>query len=348
MMRMQRWTQGDHASLSLFWGLCSWLGFLSLLVAEGCGSSATSKAPQSALEAKQQEKNGGAQSAGQNASADQSTGTGSQQGGSASAQSFVNNALLLVRRGQYEQAIHEAKTALQKNERYAPAMVIIARAQFHLGKFEFADSICDIALSIDAKSGQCYLLKGFIARKQENAPLAIEFFKKATEASPDLGAAWMNLGAEYIKAKNYSAAVPVLEKATQIFSNRPEAYLNLGSAYRGSGELVKAKQTLLQALKLKPKYPQAYFNLGILFLDAPSFPGVTKVDQLNAAIDYLTTYKQQMGFMSKDDPVDEYIQTAHKEIKREERRIANEAKRKARDAAKGAPKKPAASSKPGT
>ncbi len=253
----------------------------------------------------------------------------------------VRQALNLVRRGQYEQAINKAKAALRRNEKYVPAMVVMSRAYYHLGKMEFTESVCDIALEIDGNTGECFNLKGFVALKNKNEPLAMKHFEKATQVMPALGPAWLNLGVQYIKVKNYSAAVPVLERAASLMANRPTAHLNLGSAYRGAGQsdpatLAKAKASYDKALQLKSKYPIAYFNLGILFLDAPSYPGMNKLQQLNTAIAHFTKYKRQMTYINKNDPVDGFIKEAQKAYEREQKRIVREKKRSARNAAKKA------------
>jgi len=253
----------------------------------------------------------------------------------------VQNALALVRRGQYEQAINQCKAALRRNEKYAPAMVVMARAYYHLNKLEFTDSVCDIALSLDPSSAECLNLKGFVALKNENDPLAREQFEKATKAKDSYGPAWLNLGVQYLKVKNYTAAVPTLEKATQLLPNRPEAHLNLGSAYRGAGEVSKAQASYQKALSLKASYPEAYFNLGILFLDAQSFPGMNRLQQLNTAVEQFNRYKRLMTYLPKDDPVDSYIKEAQKSYEREQKALQREAQRKAREATKKAAPAPA-------
>jgi tetratricopeptide (TPR) repeat protein len=259
---------------------------------------------------------------------------------------FVRNALLMARRGRYEDAIREAKAALKRDEKYVPAMVVMARAYYHLNKTEFADSICDIALGINPNVGECYNLKGFIALKENDDTTARTMFEKATQVQPNLGAAWLNLGAQYLKVKNYGAAIPVLERATQLMPGRAEAHLNLGSAYRGAAkpgdnQVVKAQQSYSKAIQIKPTYPAAYFNLGILFLDAQSFPGMDKLQQLNTAVTYFNKYKQQVTYLAKDDPVDAYIKEAQKAHEREVKNREREARRKAREAAKKAAPKPA-------
>jgi tetratricopeptide (TPR) repeat protein len=251
---------------------------------------------------------------------------------------IVRQALLMVRRGKYEDAIRQAKAALRRDEKYVPAMVVMARAYYHLNKLEFADSICDIALGIRASTGECYNIKGFIALKNKNDPLAKAHFEKATQVQPGLGPPWLNLGAQHLKTKSYDRAAPALEKAVGLMPSRAEAHLNLGSAYRGQNQVVKAYNSYKKALQLRPTYPAAYFNLGILFLDAQSYPGMDKLQQLNQAVAHFNKYKQQMSYLSKDDPVDGYIAEAQKNYKREQKRREREARRKAREAARKKPK----------
>ena len=252
---------------------------------------------------------------------------------------LVRNALLFVRRGKHEEAIRSAKAALKRDEKYVPAMVVMARAYYHLGKLEFAGSVCDIALGINPSTGECYNIKGFVALKTEDEVEARQMFEKATQVQPSLGAPWLNLGGEYLKVKNYPAAIPTLKKATELMPSRPEAYLNLGSAYRGDGQVVQAYNAYTQALKLRSNnYPEAYFNLGILFLDAQTYPGMDKLQQLNTAVTYFNKYKSQMSYLPKDDPVDGYIKEAQKAYEREQKQREREAKRKAREAARAQPK----------
>lgn len=238
-------------------------------------------------------------------------------------------------RGQYEQAIRQSRAALKRDEKNTRAMTIMALSYYKLGKFEFAESVCDIALNISASVGECHNIKAFVALKDDNSPMALALFKKATEVSPQLGPAWLNLGAQYLKAKNFQAALAPLEKAAQLLPQRPQAYLNLGSAYRGLEKVIKAKAAYETALKLRGNnYPAALFNLGILYLDAETFPGMPKLQQLNMAVSYFNRYKQSGGARSEDDPVEGYLKGALRAIRTEQRRLEREKKRASRAAAK--------------
>lgn len=252
----------------------------------------------------------------------------------------VRSARLLIGQGKYEQAIRECKKALKKDEKYTLAMVAMARAYYELKKYEFAESICDIALSIKDNLGECHNIKGFVAMQFEDDPLAMSHFRKGTQVDPNFGPPWLNLGALLLRAKNYRDAVPALERAARLMPKRAAAHLNYGAALRGAGEYLKAYNELLRAKQLRPTYPDVHYNLGVLFLDAPSFPGMDLLQQMDKAVEHFNTYKKQVATLASDDPVDDFIREAQKKHEKEVRRLEREKRRaeraKARDAAKAA------------
>jgi tetratricopeptide (TPR) repeat protein len=266
--------------------------------------------------------------------------------------SEVKRALSMVRSGRYLDAIRESKQALKKSEKYTPAMEVLARAYFHLKKYEFAEAICDTAIGLEPKSGHCFALKGHVALALKDQPLALKHFKKATEVAPSLGPAWLNLGALYLRVKNYREAEPTLKKAVELMGARAEAHLNYGAALRGNNKVNEALASFNKALKLRTDYPAALFNLGLLYLDAKKVPSLDRMQQLKTAENYLQRHKSVAG-RNLHPSTDTYLQAAAKAIKREvrrlkreerrrkraERRKAREAKKKADAATKAAEKK---------
>jgi tetratricopeptide (TPR) repeat protein len=247
-----------------------------------------------------------------------------------------------LRAGRYEEAIQSSKLALQRDERYVPAMIVMAKAYYNVRKFELATSIIDIARSVDPNNAECYNLLGFIAlnRDPENPDRisATAAFKKATELNGNYAAAWNNLAAQYLYSKNYDGAVGAAEQATKLSASFPKAWLNLGSAYRGKQRYQEADQAYKHALQLDANYVDAYFNLGILYLDAKEMPNVDLVTRLNTAINYLNRYKQIAGYrLTKDDPADTYIAEARTNIDREQKRIERQNRQKQRGEPKPAP-----------
>ena len=105
------------------------------------------------------------------------------------------------KRQRYEDAIRQAKLALGRDERYVPAMVVLAKAYYYQRKYELATSIIDIAKSIDPNNAECFNLLGFIALTRDDRISATAAFKKATELDARYGNAWDNLAAQYLYAQ---------------------------------------------------------------------------------------------------------------------------------------------------
>jgi tetratricopeptide (TPR) repeat protein len=227
-----------------------------------------------------------------------------------------------LKRGRYEDAIRQAKLALGRDDRYVPAMVVLAKAYYYLKKYELSASIVDIAKSIDANNAECYNLLGWLALQRDDRISATAAFKKATDLDANYSAAWNSLAAQYLYAKNYQAALGAAERAAQLAPRWPKAQLNLGSAHRGLSHYKEAEQAYQQALQMDPNYAEVYFNLGILYLDARDMAGVDLIQRMNTGINYLNRYKQVASYrLTKDDPAESYIADARTAIDREQKRL---------------------------
>lgn len=246
--------------------------------------------------------------------------------------------------GRYNDAVQLAKAALNRNERYTPAMLVMAKAFYKLGKYEWVRTLWETMQKNNAspaEQAEVYQLLAFMEVEKENIPGAIELLKQAVSARPENALTWNNLGGLYLTAKNYREAVPALERATQLQPTFAKAFMNLGSAYRGNKDYAKAKSAYDRALQLFSNYADVVFNLGILYLDADKMPGQDVIAQMNTAISYLQRYKQMLGArLPKDDLSDPYIAEAQEKISKEEKRIEREKKRLEREAARAAKKAP--------
>jgi tetratricopeptide (TPR) repeat protein len=248
----------------------------------------------------------------------------------------------LFKSGRYPEAVAEAKAALTKNERYTPAMLVMAKSFYKLHKYEWMKKLWEMMQAngaSNAEKAEIYQLLALLEVDQKNVPGAIVLFKQATEAKPDDAVLWNNLGAQYLAAKNYAEATPVLEKAAGLQPGFAKAHLNLGDAYRGDKQYEKAQAEYQRALQLFPNYADAVFNLGILYLDADKYPNMDLFAKENTAIQYLQKYKQMMGStLPASDPADAYIAEAQEKIKKEEKRLDRLKKQQEREAARAAKK----------
>ena len=248
----------------------------------------------------------------------------------------------LFRAGRYADAVVAAKAALNKNERYTPAMLVMAKSYYKLHKYEWMKKLWEMMQAnnaSDSEKAEIYQLLAFLEIDGKNVPGAIALFKQAAEAKPDDASLWNNLGAEYLAAKNYADALPVLEKSVHLQPGFAKAHLNLGDAYRGQKQYDKAEAEYKQALQLFPNYADAVFNLGILYLDADKMPNMDLFAKENAAIQYFQRYKSMMGgALATSDPAEGYVLEAQEHIKKEEKRLERLKKQQERDAARAAKK----------
>ena len=260
----------------------------------------------------------------------------------------------------YQGAVVQAKAALNKNERYTPAMLVMAKAYFKLGKNEWVKTLGDMmknAGASEAERSDIYQMLAFMEVEKRNTPGAIEMFRKAAETRPESAILWNNLGAQYLVAKNYREAGPVLEKSVQLQPTFAKAHLNLGSAYRGVKAFDKALAEYKRALALFPRYADAVFNLGILYLDADKMPNIDGTAKLNTAISYFEQYKKMLIAAGQVVPpeAEAYLTEAQEGIKKEQKRIERQKKQEERDrqrtakkAADDAKKPPPAPAAPGS
>lgn len=256
--------------------------------------------------------------------------------------------------GNYEAAVAQAKAALNKNEKYTPAMMAMAKAYYKLRKYEWVRTLWKMmqaASASDAEQAEMYQILAFMEIEKSQTPQAIELLRKTVEKRPDHFQAWNNLGGQYLIAKNYREAAPALERATQLNPTFAKAYLNLGSAYRGLKEYEKSQASYEKALQLYSNYADAVFHLGILYLDADKITNMDAIARLNQAITYFGRYKQMLGAAGqRPDPLaDTYVAEAQDKITKEQKRIERQKKAEERErqrAAQKAAKEAAAAAAP--
>ena len=77
------------------------------------------------------------------------------------------------RSGRYDAAVTQAKAALNKNERYTPAMLVMAKAYYKLGKTEWTRKLWEMMQAngaSDAEKSEVYQMLAFLEVDQKNVP----------------------------------------------------------------------------------------------------------------------------------------------------------------------------------
>ena len=88
----------------------------------------------------------------------------------------------LYKVGRYPDAVLAAKAALNKNERYTPAMLVMAKSYYKLHKYEWMKKLWEMMQAngaSNAEKAEIYQLLAFLEVDQKNVPGAILLFKQA-------------------------------------------------------------------------------------------------------------------------------------------------------------------------
>ena len=214
-----------------------------------------------------------------------------------------------------------AGEALRIDPNFKDAMVTIARDHHRAGRAELASYALRAILdgfgqgtpARDPDNAEAHLLRGLIERDAGLRIAALKDFEAARAKRPDLVEAAIQIGAMKLEAGNAQEAQPILESAVRFAPQQPLAHLNLGDCYRLLTRYADAKKELDTALSLDSTLSAAHYDMGLMYLFAPSFPGMSASDQVAAALRELNTYRQMRGPKAPpgvSDDIDELITRA--------------------------------------
>jgi tetratricopeptide (TPR) repeat protein len=236
-----------------------------------------------------------------------------------------------------------AQEALKKNSDYRPAMVTIARDHYRNRRLDLALYALQAILDgfgsdnppRDKDNADAHFLRGLILKEEGRRAAAINEFKQAVALRPDLVAARVELAAYYLEAGNATDAQPLLEGALRYDNNNVIAHLNLGDCYRLASRIPEAKAQFDWVLAHDTSLAQVHYDLALLYLFAPSIPGMDPKRQVDEAIAAITKYQQMRGKLGagQSDDSEELLNRA----KQKQADIQAQASAKAPTAAPAAP-----------
>jgi tetratricopeptide (TPR) repeat protein len=137
----------------------------------------------------------------------------------------------------------------------------------------------------------------------------MEEFQKALTLRPDLVEARVHYATYLLEAGDAAAALPILEAAKGFDAENVAVRLNLGDAYRLLGRYDLAKQEFSWVVAKDASLAQVHYDLGLLYLFAPSIPGLTPKQQVREATAELKKF-QELRDRSVTDDSDELLNRA--------------------------------------
>jgi len=211
-----------------------------------------------------------------------------------------------------------AQQALKIDPGLAAAMMAIARDHFRNRRLDLAlyalkavlDGFGPDSPPRDKDNAEGHLLRAFIWAEQGKRVIAMEAFKKALALRPDLVVARLRLATYLLESGGADEALPMLQQAIKFDADNLNAHLSLGDAYRLTGQYQAAKQEFEWVKSRDSSMAEVHYNLGLLYLFAPSVPGMKERQQVMAAISSFNRYKELRGKAADDSDVDELLNRA--------------------------------------
>lgn len=124
-------------------------------------------------------------------------------------------------------------------------------------------------------------------------------FRKTLELRPDMVSARLRLATYLLEAGDATEALPLLQKAVKYDAGNLAAHLSLGDAYRLTGAYPQALKEFEWVRERDSSLAPVHYNLGLLYLFAPSIPGMKPLKQVEAATASLKRYEE---LRKKTDP----------------------------------------------
>lgn len=156
------------------------------------------------------------------------------------------NGEALEAQGKYDQAITEYREVLKRNPDLPDIHDRIGRLLLALPKSDANKQAArrefEEELQVNqANSGAEYIL-GELARQDQQFPVAIEHFEKATKLDPQFADAFIGLGRSMLEAGRNADALAPLQTAEKLRPDIPAVHLYLGTAYSRTGNKEEARR----------------------------------------------------------------------------------------------------------
>lgn len=134
------------------------------------------------------------------------------------------------------------------------------RRDFRSAKLEYEQSV-----AVDPTFSKGYYMLALIAKMDNDADKAMDYYQKAIDNDPQYYIAWFGLGKLYADLGRMSKAVEAFGRTISINPTYHKAYFERGQAYLSLKEKSKAIADFQMALTLDDEYTLAYEALGLVY-----------------------------------------------------------------------------------
>ncbi len=181
-------------------------------------------------------------------------------------QAKVMTSIILLRQKRIDEAINEAKKALEKDEGNALAHNILGSAYLAKGMHSEGIEQFNKAIAIDPKLIDVHIKKGILNFGKGRIKEAEAELKTAVQINPEILDTRMILAAYYLKQNEYNKALNVLNEGLK--GDKADAVLLnfISDILLRQNKADEAFKYLHKAKKLNPEYDATYFRLASLYI----------------------------------------------------------------------------------
>ncbi len=182
-----------------------------------------------------------------------------------------NRGILLLGKGDFDQAIAEFRAAMKDNPDFAAGYVNIGRAYWQKGDVKEAIANLEKAGRLDPRMKEVPLMLGNIALKEGDLATAEAQFLKTLELEPNDTDTLNCLGLVYDARGDYERAELYFRKAIEVDADYSEGFNNLGNIAKKRGDPVQAESWYRRAIEADPFFMGAYANLALIYQERGDF-----------------------------------------------------------------------------
>jgi eukaryotic-like serine/threonine-protein kinase len=182
----------------------------------------------------------------------------------------TNRAKLFYLDERFNEALDEARLALDVASDYLEAQVLEIQALLKLRRYGEVIRACDKAIDIGKKSAVVFELRGLARAARDDYSGAIQDYTRALEYRPDDAKLLVHRGWAYLFFDSPKPALVDFEAAVKLDSNDPDARNGRGMAHAKLGDHRAAVADAREALRLGKAAPLITYNAARIYAVAAS------------------------------------------------------------------------------
>lgn len=181
------------------------------------------------------------------------------------AQGFVDQAVMLMDRGRFDEAVAklESATDLEPDNAWAWANRGVSLAQ--MNRLEDAEEALDRALAIDPENWVVYNGRGLLAERKLDFPAAIAAFTKVIELNPENAFAWGHRATANLSANNPERALEDAAQALKLSPSYAQMHSLRAFTFVTTGKRAEAEAEIEAMLAASPESPFAISTAGEIY-----------------------------------------------------------------------------------